>query len=464
MPYYNHLVTRNLQPNRIFCMTQNTPKVIIISFLILMMQSTHSFADNLLSIYKQASDQDPQLAAARINADAAKEKPNQGFSQFLPKINASADASYTKQDSDFESASAPDGNSTSPGHSIQLQLIQPIYNRTNNRSYDKSKLVANQSEIQYQLSTQELILRVANAYFNVLSAKENVAVAKAQTIAFNENLERAKLTFKVGTATKTDKLEAQARYDLARASEISASNQYEISRQTLASIIGSLPDTLSPLKKQIELIEIKPKDMKHWVDQALGNNYQLKIVNETVKIAREDINSFKGNHWPTLDFVANANRSSSHSSTFDSDLVNTTMSVALQLKLPLYTGGLTSSQVREAQLFHSREKQNRITTQRNVILQTQQAYLNALNGRQQIDALKQALLSSESALDATRKGVEVGVRTNLDLLDAQQQFFSTERDYRVAKHNYLITVLELEAAAGNLTEDDVVSMNKLLAN
>ncbi|MDX1812525.1 MAG: TolC family outer membrane protein, partial [Gammaproteobacteria bacterium] len=327
-----------------------------------------------------------------------------------------------------------------------------------------SKLAVDQAGIQLEAAKQDLILRVTKAYFDVLSAEENVAVSQAQTRAFSESLERAKLTFKVGTATKTDMLEAQARYDIAAASEIAAKNQLAVANQTLAIITGELSGSLQKISSKAHLPEITPKDMKNWVDTADTNNPQLKLAKLGVDISNLEVSKQKGDRIPTLDLVASAQQNKGYQSFIDSNMTSTNLSLSLQLSVPIYTGGLMSSHIREAEANRLQQKQMQENTKRQVELQTQQAYLNTLNGKQQVDALQQALISNESALEATKKGVEVGVRTNLDLLDAQQQYFATQRDFTVAKYNYLLSVLQLKAAAGTLAENDVKDLNNLLVN
>ncbi|MDH3327281.1 MAG: TolC family outer membrane protein [Gammaproteobacteria bacterium] len=411
----------------------------------------------LLDIYQKAVEQDPALAGAQFASAASEEKSKQGLSLLLPKMSASANVSYNHS---IRDAGDGETTNTSDGRSIALQLSQPVFRSADYKSYSQSKIVSSQGDVQLKLAEQDLILRVSQAYFNVLSADENLQVAISQTKAFKESLERAKLTFKVGTATKTDKLEAQARFDLARASEISAQNQLAIANQSLASIIGEAPAKLKSLKTDAKLVELKANDIQHWVDTAISNNLQLQLINSGYKISQIEVSKLKSDRLPTLDFIANA--SNSKSFFISSNTTTTQASVALQLAMPIYTGGLMSSRIREAESLKSQQAQVKINTQRQVILQAQQSYLNSYNGLQQVSALRQALKSSNSALKATQKGVEVGVRTNLDLLDSQQQFFSTQRDYTFAKYNYLLSILNLKAAAGVLAKSDIENLDLLL--
>ena len=417
---------------------------------------------DLLGVYNQAQDRDPLIAAAKFQAQAGEEKATQGKSLLLPKLNAGASAGYGYSKNEYDSASQFDSSNKSSSYGVNAQLTQPIYHAADWDSYAQSKMAVDQAAIQLAASKQDLILRVTKAYFGVLSAEENVDVAEAETRALKESLDRAILTFKVGTATKTDKLEAQARYDIAVASEILAKSHLAVAKQTLASIIGSTPESLKKLATNVKLVEIQPTDMKSWVDTAHANNQQLKLSNLGLDISKLEVSKLKGDRLPAVDLIASASQTQAYQSFAQSDVSSTNLSLSLQLSVPIYTGGLLSSRIREAESLRLQQKQFKINRERQVELQTQQAYLNALSEKQRAEALRQAMLSNESALEATKKGVEVGVRTNLDLLDAQQLFFGTQRDFTVSKYDYLLSVLQLKAAAGVLAENDIEELNALL--
>ena len=421
-------------------------------------------SSGIIDIYQQALEKDALIAAERAATKAGAEKQKQGLAGLLPKIDASANASYSRNKTNYDDNTRfPDTSSSADSRGLDVKLIQPLFHLASYTAYSQSKIAVNQSRLQLHIAEQNLILRVAKAYFDILSANESLSVAKSQTAAFKENLDRAILTFKVGTATKTDKLEAQARYDLARAKQLSALNQLAIAKQSLASIIGETPPVLFPLNKNAPLLKVDPQNMQHWVDAAIANNLSLKLSKSRVTTSQLEIKRLKNDRLPVINFVADGNQNKRFASFANTNTTTTEMSVSLQLSLPIYTGGLMSSRIREAESLHTQQKYKHTDALRQVILQTQQAYLTALNGFQQLEALNQASISSASALQATRKGMEVGVRTNLDLLNSQQQFFETERDYTVAKYNYLLSVLDLKAAAGVLSRIDVEKLNHLLS-
>ena len=419
---------------------------------------------DLLDVYHQAQDRDPQIAAAEYQAKAGEEKANQGRAAFLPNISATGDAGVGHQSTEYDTSAFPNRSADTKSYNIAAQLTQPIYHASDWKNYAQSKLAVDEAAVQLEFAKQSLIIRVSKAYFDALSAQENVGVSEAQTRAFKESLERAKLTFKVGTATKTDMLDAQARYDKAVAEEIAAKNQLAVARQSLTSIIGTIPESLKKLSPNAKLLAVDPMNMKAWVDMAFANSPQLKLAQLGYDVSRLQVEKIKAGELPTLDLVASASKNKQYLAFIGGFMTVTNLAVQLQLNMPIYTGGLMSSQIREAESTRLQQKELQTNSERQVTLQTQQAYLNALNGRQQVDALKQAVISNDSALEATKKGVEVGVRTNLDLLNSQQQFFSTERDFTVAKYNYLLTVLQLKAAAGVLAEKDVKELNALLAS
>jgi len=429
---------------------------------VLTINSSSVFANDsagLMEIYELALQSDPQISAAKFGRDAGLEKSEQGLSLLLPQISFSAGISYSKTKVDSLNI-----DQNSDNRNFGLQLSQPLFNASSSTSYKQSKIVVDQAELEYRIAEQDLILRVAQAYFDVLSAQENLAVNQAETRAFAESLARANLTFKVGTATKTDKLEAQARFDLARASELSAENLLAIAKQTLSSITGVPTKKLKSLVKNSKLTSINPTEMEQWNQLALANNYQLQLSQTSLDIAKKEMIKLKDDRLPTINLVASARENTGFSANLGTDITTDTLSIGLELSLPLYTGGLMSSRIREAEHLRFQQKELQTNSQRQVLLQTQQAYLTVMNGFQQIDALEQALISSESALQATKKGLEVGVRTNLDVLDSQQQYFSTERDFRIAKFNYLLQILNLKAAAGILSAEDIQSLNALLVS
>lgn len=425
--------------------------------------ATPAWSADLLEIYRQARQSDAVYAAARASWAATQEKLVQGRAGLLPQVNASASTQYNDREIDFRAPGIPTSQSQYNSNSLGVTLTQPIYRKQNFVAYEQSKTQVAQADAQLALAGQDLILRSAQAYFDVLLSDFNVGVVAAQKAAFAEQLAQAKRNFEVGTATITDANDAQARYDLTVAQEIAAKNDLEIKRQQLAQIIGRTAPELSKLGKKLELAPPTPNAIGQWVEQAVRANLQVVVSESTLTIAQQEVERNKGGHHPTLDAVASYTDSASGSGLqggagFDSK--NTI--VGLQLAVPIYQGGSTSSRVREALANQDRARQDLENARRSAELATRQAFLGVTNGLAQVKAFQAAEVSSQSSLDSTRLGRDVGVRTQVDVLNSQQQLFSTRRDLAQAVYNYLLSLLRLKAAVGTLAEDDLVRINAWL--
>jgi len=421
-------------------------------------------AADLLETYHAAQSQDAVFAAARATHRAGQEKLPQGRSLLLPSVNLSANTTYNDNSVQYSGTSplASSGTSRFNSHGYGVNLTQPLFRQQNWMTYTEAELQVAQADAQFNGAEQDLILRVAQAYFDVLIAQDNVQLAEAQKTAIAEQLEQAKRNFEVGTATITDTYEAQARYDLVDAQEIAAQSNLEVKKRTLQLLTNAKPGDLRQLGQQFKLEPLQPVDMEKWVDEAQQHNSQLAVAQAAAELAGKEVARNRGGHYPTLDLVANYSENFANGGSLGvgSDSRNTT--VGVQLSVPLFQGGATQSRVREAEANRDRAGEELETARRNVALQTRQAYLGVVNGIAQVKALQQALKSSESLLEASKLGQEVGVRTNLDVLNAQQQLYSTRRDLYQAEYNYLISQLKLKAAAGTLAEDDLAKVNQAL--
>lgn len=433
-----------------------------IIFLALGMPGAISAAD-LLETFRAAQANDPVFAAARAAQQAGQEKQPQGRSLLMPNISLNANSTFNDQTTQYRGATFfPSGNHRYNSNGYGVSLVQPLFRQQNWLAYTESELLVAQTEAQFKIAEQDLLLRVAQAYFDVLIAQDSVQLTAVQKIAIAEQLEQSKRNFEVGSATITDTLEAQSRADLTRAQEIAAQNNLEIKRRALQQLINTMPKDLKTLGKQFRLEAPQPADMEKWVGDAQLNNPQLVIAQAGAEIAEKEVLRNRGGHYPTVDMVANYSKNSANGSSFGvgSDTLN--KSVGVQLNMPLFQGGSVNSKWREAEANRERVKQELENVRRSVALQTRQAYLGVVNGIAQVKALQQATTSGESVLEASKLGQEVGVRTNLDVLNAQQQLYATRRDLYQAEYNYLISQLHLKAAAGTLTETDLASVNQTL--
>jgi outer membrane protein len=308
-------------------------------------------------------------------------------------------------------------------------------------------------------------VRVAQAYFDVLASQDSLAFIQGQKVAIAEQLAQAKRNFEVGTATITDTHEAQARFDLATSQEIAAQSDLEIKKRTLQQIVGKFPEQLAPLKANIELNAPTPNAMEDWASAASAQSFSVRAQEASVEVSVREIERLRAGHLPTLNIVGNAGVNSSGLST--SAQVNTaadttSYNLGLQLAIPIYAGGNVNSLVRQAVANREKAQQDLESTRRTSALSARQSFLLVTNGMAQVKALEAALLSSRSALDSNKLGYEVGVRINIDVLNAQQQVFSTLRDLSRARYDTILNGLRLKAAAGTLADGDVEEINRLL--
>jgi outer membrane protein len=439
-------------------MKLNPARLILVAFL---GANSWAHAADLLETFLTAQANDPVFASAKAARQAGLEKLPQGRSLLLPTINLTANSIYNYQDSTLSGATfSNEFNSNGYG----VNLVQPLFRQQNWTIYTEAELQLMQTEAQFMTAVQDLVLRVSQAYFDVLIAQDTVELAAAQKTAISEQLEQAKRNFEVGSATITDTLEAQSRYDLTSAQQIAVQNDLENKRRALQQLINEMPQGLKPLGKDFKLEAPQPADMEKWVEDALLSNPQLANAKAAAELAEKEVARNRGGHYPTVDLVANysRNKNNGNAPTLGLGLDITNKSVGVQLNMPIYQGGAVNSRWREAEANYERAKQELENAHRSVATQTRQAYLGVVSSMSQVEALKQALASSESVLEASKLGQEVGVRTNLDVLNAQQQLFATRRDLYQSQYNYLISELRLKAAVGTLGEEDLIKVNQAL--
>ena len=429
------------------------------------LSSVPARAADLLQIYRDALANDATYASARAARDAGLESLPQGLAQILPTVNATAFTQDNRTNISFRGA-APDSQRQGNSNGFTVTLTQPLFNWQNIQAYKEAGFKAAQAEATFGQATQDLIVRVAQAYFDVLASQDSLAFIQGQKVAISEQLAQAKRNFEVGTATITDTHEAQARFDLATSQEIAAQSDLEIKKRTLQQIVGKFPERLEPLKPNIELNPPKPNSMEDWATAAASQGYPVRAQEATLEIAVREIERTRAGHLPTLNIVGSTGSSSSSISTSTSINNNasdaTSSAISLQLAIPLYAGGNVSSLVRQAVANREKAQQDLEGARRTAALSARQSYVGVTNGMAQVKALEAALVSSRSALDSNKLGYEVGVRINIDVLNAQQQVFSTLRDLSRARYDTILNGLRLKAASGTLGEADVEEVNRLL--
>jgi outer membrane protein len=413
---------------------------------------------DLLTLYRDALLTDPVYQAARAQYVATAERLPQARSGYLPQVNASLNA--------FQNwawrSGLPDIDLNT--RSAAITLSQPIFRLQNWIAISQAEKAVLQAESVLASAQQDLALRLAQAYFDVLLAQDNVALSQAQKNAISEQLAQAKRNFEVGTATIVDTLEAQARYDQANAKEIADQNDLEVKRRALQVLLGRLPEGLTPVREPLVLAEPSPQDIEAWVRTGADSNYQVAIARANYEIAQQEIGRQRAGHLPTLDLSASASHGFDPTRSAPGiSAVGNDAALGFVLSIPIFSGGLTQSRVREAVALRDRAESDLENAQRGVAQAVRTAYLNVTSGIAQVKALEQALVSTQSQLDSTILGRDVGVRTSVDVLNAQQQVFQTRRDLQQARYNYLMNTLRLKQAAGQLSEADIQQVNLALA-
>jgi outer membrane protein len=421
-------------------------------------------AEDLLQVFRDARGYDAQYGSARYALQAGLEKLPQGRSLVLPSLSFSTGLTRTNLDIDGRGPNpAAATTRTFNTGTYQLTLSQPLYRPQNWAQYDQAEFQVRQAEAVFGQAAQDLVVRSAQAYFDVLAAEDTLALVRAQKAAISEQLAQAKRNFEVGTSTITDTHEAQARFDLSAAQEISAQNDLEVKRRTLQQVTGKAYDKLRPLRSDVKLSPPNPNVMQNWVEIAEKQSFPVLIQEAASEIAALEIRRARAVSYPTVDLVANIGQTSQTGSNIAATgSLLTPSAIGLQVAVPLYQGGFISSREREAAANFEKSKQDLENARRSSALSSRQSYLGVINGIAQITALEAALVSSQSALDSNKLGYEVGVRINIDVLNAQQQLFSTRRDLAIARYNTITNYLRLKAAAGSLKEDDLNEVNKAL--
>ncbi len=405
-------------------------------------------SSNLSTVFQMARDNDAVFAAARESYKAGQERIPQGRAGLLPTVNLGANTRYNE-------TSSKDYNS----NSVSLTLTQPLFRKQNLEAYEQAKVQALIAEQELKLAEQTLLLSVAQAYFAVLQAHDVLATAQSQKQAFAEQLAQARKSFEVGAATITDTHEAQARYDLTTAQEIAAQNDLEVKRRSLEKIINRESPELARLGDGVSLSLPEPNLMDAWVKQAEEDGIPVHLNQSAVELARRDVARLRAGHLPTLDLSASYSDSRNPSTIVGS---SRGAAVGLELGWVLYQGGAIQSRVREALALLEKSRYDLDNARRQARLDARQGFLGVISGQAQVKALEQALVSSEAQLKSTKLGLEVGVRTRVDVLNAQQQLYTTRRDLAAARYQTLVAGLQLKAAAGGLKEEDLKAVDALL--
>jgi len=419
-------------------------------------------ANELLDVYRQAVDNDPTLQAARYQRDASVEARPQARAGVLPSVNGGYERydGKTKGSSRFSNLPEESFDDSTSSESLSLTLSQPVFDWAAFKRLAQSSDSVALAEVTYRTAEQDLVLRTATAYFNLLSAADDLRFASAQRSALERQLEQAQKRFDVGLSAITDVQEAQASYDLTVADVILSEQSLAAAKEALAEITGVPADRWVPLVDEIPLPGPDPASVDAWIDTARENNPNLIAARITTQLADADIGIARAGHYPTVSVIAqyvDANRESGDQS---SDTKSNT--VGVQVNVPIFSGGYTRSQVSQAQSTYERRAAEQEASRRSVDRQVRDAYLGVLTGASRVRALKQAVISNTTALDASETGLQVGTRTTVDVLNAQSLLYSAQRDYARARYDYLLSILKLKSAAGGLGIADLSQIDHLL--
>lgn len=434
-------------------------KSIIATFIATAFLSLNAGASDLLQVYKEALANDAQYSAARAAKLAGAERSVQGRSALLPRVGLSGGVSKTHSEFDPDVGNTIKSNST--GNSVTLSLSQPLFNLGTWESYEQSKLSVVISEIQFAQAQQDLMLRVSQAYFDVLAAENTLQTLQAQKVATAEQLASAKRNFEVGTQTITDTHEAQSAFDLVTAQVLAGEGDLEVKRAALRQIIGKDAGNLARLKDGVQLSSPVPAQINEWVSTAEKQNFAVTSSQVSLEIAQREIKKSRSGHLPTIDFNASTGRSTGNSAAAIQGVSKPT-TVGVSVNIPLFSGFGTDSRVRETIALEDKARNDLESARRAAAQSARQAYIGVVSGLSQIKAFEAAEISSQSALDSTKLGYQVGVRINIDVLNAQQKLSNTRQSLAKARYDNIINGLRLKAAAGTLKEADLAEVNTLL--
>jgi outer membrane protein len=426
-----------------------------------------SRAVDLIEVYRMAVESDPTLAAAVSANKAAQELKPQARAGLLPNVQIQGDTSYVDQEVKRSlSGISRRGSSKDNAHGYTLSLVQPVFRWDRWIQLAQADNRVSQANAELDAATQELIVRTAEAYFEVLRTQDNLEFRTTTKEAFLQQLNQALQRFEVGLIAITDVEEARAGHDLAVAEEIRARNELENAYEALRALINEYQRDLAPLAAEVPLLMPEPNSIEQWADTALAQNRQLAASTFAAKVAQDEIRRQQAGHYPTLDLVAS--RGSQRGASPAIEGLETSSggvtrswedAIGLQVTVPIYQGGLVTSQTRQARHEYQQALDVLEQTRRETYRSARQSFLGVQDTISGVNALRTALGSTQKALEATEAGFQVGTRTSVDVLNAQQRTYESRYNYKNAQYSYILTTLRLKQAAGTLSPDDLVPIN-----
>jgi outer membrane protein len=433
------------------------------AFVLCWIAASPSRGADLIQLFAQAQSSDPTFQSARYALDAARQKRPEAFSGLLPALTASGSDGRTQGRTRY--TDTPEINRGFDMDQWTLQLTQPVFRADRLLAYGEAKASVEQAVAQYDAAREDLMLRLSRAYFDTIVAERRVTAARAQLVALNEQLQAAQRAFNAGVASITDVDDTRSRTASAQAEEVSAMGDLESAQAAVEAIIGAPPERLAPLRADVDLPKPFPSDVASWVEQATANNPNVKAAEALAKAADYEVDRSRAQRLPSVDLIASYGGNYSGGNITDPINYDTNVrdkQINLQVTMPLFDGGGIHAQVAAARAQHSKALSDVTTAQRQAALDARQSFAAALSGASQVQALQTAVSAGQSAVKGNQVGYKLGIRINSDVLNAQQQLYSTMHDLEKARYDTLYAGLKLKAATGQLAEEDLRGINSLL--
>ena len=422
--------------------------------------SNHALAENLQQVYEMALENDPEFIGSLHTQNAAKESLAQAKSSYLPNILLDVEHIETTQDViSSDNSVYQSGQTRFPTNSYTLKLTQPLFQWSSIVRIRQAEVENKKAEIEYFKARQDMIMRVTERYLDVLAAQDQYTFSQAEKNAVQRQLDLAKTRHRMGLARITDKLDAEARFALVDSTSVENRYALEDASQSLAESTGTPISKLSTVKETIPLQRPDPENLQEWVDRAMASNPDMITQRYALEIARHENDRQRAGHLPTVELVARQNYRDTDGTLFGGGSEVKNRDLLVRFSLPIYEGGYTSSRSREAAELFAKAKQDMEKISREVKRETTSAYHGVISAMSKVNALKRALISQERTLDAKRKGFKSGLNTNIQVLDAERDFYLAKKDYAQSRYDYLLNSLRLKRVTGSLTEQDLLAIN-----
>ena len=419
-------------------------------------------AQDLAETFQLALENDPVLKQSYYSKFSVAENKSQSIAQMLPTISVTGNSSRDRVNSTKDTSTQSGGTAGVQNYwnsGFSINFTQPVFHWDHWVELSQSDNLIAQSEAEYQAELQSLMVQTTEAYFNILAAQDNLEFTVSEKKAISRQLEQATQRFDVGLIAITDVYEAKAAFDQARAAQIEAENLVDNRKEDLRKIIGENDANLAILADEISYSPPIPNDITEWANIADTNNLNVVAAINQAEVSRKNIQIQQSGHMPTLDVVAAYGVQDVNSSF---GLRGDTQSVGLQLNIPLFQGGIVNSRSRQAGFDYQVSKENLLNTKREVTRQLKNSFRDVISTMNRAEALKAAVISARSSLEATEAGFDVGTRTMVDVLAEQRNLYQAKRDHARSRYDYLISGVQLKQAASSLTEQDLNSINYFL--